>query len=192
MMDRDWGDWILTPQRVAVHRATRTGVVADLHLGYHAARRFSGDAVPTPSLETELRPLLQVCERLGLESIAVAGDLFEKAFDAILWKRLHELVNVRVSLVPGNHDRRLTDVPTFPDGVRVGDWLVVHGDRPRPEGPTVCGHFHPSVRRRGRKAPCYLMGAGLLVLPAYSAEAAGVDIRGVEQWRSMESYVIGD
>ena len=37
-------DWLLTAQRVAIHVPTRTAVLADLHLGYDAARQRRGEA----------------------------------------------------------------------------------------------------------------------------------------------------
>src|SRR5262249_16265008 len=62
---------------VAVHTPTATAVVADLHLGYHAARRRRGEAVPVPALGDVLAPLAAVLRRRSLRRIVVAGALFE-------------------------------------------------------------------------------------------------------------------
>src|SRR5262245_58337913 len=66
-------DWLLTPQRVAVHRPTATGVVADLHLGYDAARRRRGEAIPLANLAAELAPLSTVIGKHAVKRVVVAG-----------------------------------------------------------------------------------------------------------------------
>src|SRR5207248_4306827 len=73
------GDWLLTPQRVAVHLPSATGVVADLHLGYGQARRASGEAVPAPPLAAQLAPLRRALALHGARRLVVAGDLLEEA-----------------------------------------------------------------------------------------------------------------
>src|SRR6187401_338532 len=80
-------DWFLTPQRVAIHKPTATAVVADLHLGYQEARRRCGDAIPLMNLETALQPLLQALGEYEARDLIIAGDLFERAFDLLLWQR---------------------------------------------------------------------------------------------------------
>jgi uncharacterized protein len=172
-------DWLLTPERVAIHLPTATAVVADLHLGYHEARQQCGDAIPLPDLQTILAPLMTVLGRGTVKSVLIAGDLFERAFDSALWSEFHDrLRNAGVhfdGLIPGNHDRALNgDFPAYPDGKQLGPWRVVHGDGVLPPTPTVLGHFHPSIRHGGRKVPCYLAAAARLYLPAYSQDAAGV------------------
>jgi metallophosphoesterase superfamily enzyme len=47
-------DWLLTPERAALHVPTATAVIADLHLGYAQARQQCGDAVPTADLDQQL------------------------------------------------------------------------------------------------------------------------------------------
>ena len=72
-------DWLLTPQRVAVHVPTRTAVVADLHLGYDQARQRRGEAVPLTGLDDLLHALAVVVPRAGVRRLVIAGDLFEDA-----------------------------------------------------------------------------------------------------------------
>jgi metallophosphoesterase superfamily enzyme len=173
-------DWWLTPERVAVHLPTGTGVLADLHLGYAESRRSRGDAVPVPALNDLLRPLAAVLHRHQVRKVAVAGDLLEDGGSSVIdelvtWFAVHDAVLEAV--VPGNHDRKqpeaLRRLPLFPDGYQLDGWLVVHGDRALPAGPVVCGHIHPSVRLVGKRRPCYVAGPGRLVLPAYSPDARG-------------------
>jgi metallophosphoesterase superfamily enzyme len=77
-----------------------------------------------------------------------------------------------------------------PDGQALGAWHVVHGDGPVPQTQVVVGHFHPCIRYRGRKTPCYLVSPRLLALPAYSEDAAGVDVQALERWRECRCFAI--
>jgi putative SbcD/Mre11-related phosphoesterase len=193
------GEWMLTAERVAVHVPTQTAVAADLHLGYDAARRRRGDAVPITGLDDLLRALAMLAAVHGLRRLVIAGDLFEDAAglalvpDLLRWLGEHNLELAGV--VPGNHDRGLVrgdaGLPVCADGVRLGDWLVVHGDGALPPGRLVLGHFHPCLRWGTRlAAPCYLIGEERLVLPAFSPEAAGVDVLDGRRWRGHRCAVI--
>jgi putative SbcD/Mre11-related phosphoesterase len=192
-------EWLLTPERVAVHEPTATAVAADLHLGYEQARRRRGDAVPITGLDDLLGALAVLGPRHGLRRLVIAGDLFEDAGGRALVPDLLRWLAARrlelAGVVPGNHDRGLArtepPLPLCPDGVRLGDWLVVHGDGSLPPGPLVMGHFHPCLRWGDRlAAPCYLIGEGRLVLPAFSADAAGADVLGRRRWRGYRCAAI--
>jgi putative SbcD/Mre11-related phosphoesterase len=197
-MTRALGDWLLTPQRVALHLPTATAVVADLHLGYEEARRRRGEAVPARPLGEQLAPLGLALARHGCRRLVVAGDLLEDGDcrDALAELRAWlgaagvELVGV----VPGNHDAGLSgadELPLCAEGVRLGQWRVVHGDGELSAGPVVQGHEHPWFRWSGRlSAPCYLVAPARLVLPAYSDNAAGVNVRGERRWRDFRCLVI--
>jgi putative SbcD/Mre11-related phosphoesterase len=192
-------DWLLTPQRVAVHLPTRTAVAADLHLGYDQARQRRGEAVPLAGLDDLLHALAVLIPRHGLRRLVIAGDLFEDAAgralvpDLLRWLAGHDLELVGV--VPGNHDRGLERagpaLPLCPDGVCLGEWRVVHGDGALPPGRLVLGHFHPCLRWSGRlSAPCYLVSEERVVLPAFSPDAAGVNVLGARRWRDYRCAVV--
>jgi putative SbcD/Mre11-related phosphoesterase len=184
-------DWLLTPARAAIHLPSATAVVADLHLGYGEMRCRRGDAVPLASLAVSLAPLTALLARQRIARLIVAGDLFEarptEAVVAQLQAWLAENGIELVGVVPGNHDRWLEDMPDFralcAPGVVLGRWRIVHGDGELPAGPLVHGHEHPCVAWPGGvRAPCFLVGKDHLVLPAFSTDAAGVNVRGVERW----------
>jgi putative SbcD/Mre11-related phosphoesterase len=195
-------DWLLTPERVAVHVPTATAVAADLHLGYDEARRRRGEAVPLTGLDDLLLALGVLVPRHGLRRLVVAGDLFEdaagRALVPDLLRGLGECDLELAGVVPGNHDRGLAraepSLPLRPEGVRLGDWLVLHGDGALPPGRLVLGHFHPCLRWGGRAtAPCYLIGEGRIVLPAFSPDAAGGDVRRARRWHGYRcAAVAGD
>jgi putative SbcD/Mre11-related phosphoesterase len=191
-------EWLLTPERVALHHPTGTAVVADLHLGYDLARRGAGEAVPLIPLKKQLQPLERVWNGSGFRRLVIAGDLLENRRSlGIIEELLDWLEQHKVKLaaiIPGNHDRWLQDagpLPLRPEGVQLNRWQVVHGHETLPAGPVVHGHLHPGVRWQGFSAPCYLVRPNHLVLPAYSAEAAGTNILRSKTWQAFHKYVIG-
>src|SRR5947208_15513587 len=104
-------DWLLTPQRAAIHEPTATAVIADLHLGYNEARRQAGEAVPQVELDEVIAALDSLLAVYGPQRLVIAGDLFEDGRCANLaevflaWLRQAGLE--LAGIVPGNHDRDL-------------------------------------------------------------------------------------
>lgn len=195
-----WGDWLLTPARAAIHRPTATAVVSDLHLGYAEARRRAGDSVPAPGVEEVLLPLQSLLRDCEVHSLVIAGDLFEAGPDNWVVETLLSWLASsgvqKLSVVPGNHDRGLRNVPEVlrpvERDVLLGNWRIVHGDAELPPGPVVQGHVHPALwlARGLRPAPCYLASERHLVLPAYSQDAAGGDIRRDTRWQDYRCMAI--
>lgn len=192
-------DWLLTPERAAIHLPTATAVVADLHLGYDRARRRRGEAVPDVDLEDALAPLHALILQHEVRQLAVAGDLFEEGPSPEL---VHELLawlaasKLRLlGIAPGNHDRELAmghaALPIFPDGISLDSWRIVHGHSRVGRGCVVQGHWHPCLRWSEQVvAPCYLVGPRRLILPAFSADAAGVNVLAESRWSPYRCCVI--
>jgi putative SbcD/Mre11-related phosphoesterase len=191
-------DWLLLPERFAVHVPTATAVLADVHLGYSAARQRQGDAIPDRSVREEMQPLIEAAKTLQFQGLVVAGDLFERGFDAPLATQfLDVLADLQIrflGLVPGNHDRGVdqTDglLPIHANGFDLNDWRIVHGDQPTDGENVVMGHWHPALRRRGYKSPCFLVGKTQLILPAFSLDAAGVDVSKDPRWHTWRRFPI--
>jgi putative SbcD/Mre11-related phosphoesterase len=210
-------DWLLTAERVAVHRPTATAVVADLHLGYTEARRRAGEAVPEEQLDEQLSRLVRMMRSHGLRQLVIAGDLFE---DGCCQQALKDFRNwldrMGIELravIPGNHDAMVESLfeaglAVHAEGIRLGGWQVIHGDGLTPGGPVVQGHEHPWLRwsppsrairprvfnRQNASSaidgPCYLVSGERLILPAFSRDAAGVNVLSVARWRSFRCYAI--
>jgi metallophosphoesterase superfamily enzyme len=137
---------------------------------------------------------------LALHSLVIAGDLFEKGPDSeiveqlLSWLDRQGIADVR--LVAGNHDRGLTGLPARMEvargAVRLGAWSVLHGDEVTHEGRLAQGHLHPALRiSRGTPLlPCFLAENDHLILPAYSAEAKGVDVSQNAKWHGYRRFVI--
>ncbi|MDG3005632.1 metallophosphoesterase [Paludisphaera mucosa] len=178
--------WLLTPEGAAVRPEAATAVIADVHLGYEWARGAAGDCVPAHSLAETRDRLERVFARCEVRCLIVAGDLVEShrpcARTAADVARLDVWLagrGVELLLVPGNHDRSLAASPRPPAiaaSAAVAGWTIQHGDRPVVGDRAVIGHHHPSLRVAGSAAPCFLVGPALLVLPAFSANAAGLDV----------------
>lgn len=183
-------NWLLTPYRAAVHLPTRTAVIADLHLGYAQARCQRGEALPLNGDAEGLATLRLLREECSAESLVVAGDLTETGLAATalapFLDALRRAALRLAAVVPGNHDRARADnhgLPLRPEGVRLGDWLVVHGDGEFPEGNCVFGHVHPCLAWRGMRAPCFLVGDRRIAVPAFSRDAAGANVAGDSRWK---------
>src|SRR5262249_8877156 len=170
---------------------TKTAVIADLHLDYDQVRRRSGEAVPHFSLSETLYALATLVERHEIRQLAIAGDVFEDGRCAPALEKLIEGLHAMdlelVGIAPGNPDRPLDisfmSLPFFPKGFMVGRWRVVHGDGSLPRGKIIQGHIHPSLRWPGKPAaPCFLFDKRRLVLPAFSADAAGVNVLTLRKW----------
>ena len=125
---RLFNDWRLLPQRFAVHEASATAALADVHLGYNASRQRLGDAIPWRSVAEEMQPLADAVKTHDIRSLVVAGDLFERGYDAELLQQflavLDHLHIQFLGLVPGNHDRGIEKaapvMPLFPEGYEIG------------------------------------------------------------------------
>ena len=61
-MMRLFDEWQLLPQRFAVHEPSATAVLADVHLGYTAARQRLGDAIPWRTVVEEMQNSLRFLE----------------------------------------------------------------------------------------------------------------------------------
>lgn len=188
-------EWLLTPQRIAVHLPTATAIVADLHLGYCEARRQGGDAIPLLALPTILQPLEDALKSTRASRLVIAGDLFEKTYLPALWHELLHWLEERgielAGVVPGNHDRAWDEpAPLYPDGFPLGDWRVIHGHLSAPGKRFVLGHWHPAMYHREVLSPCFLANERELVLPAFSRDAAGVNVLPLTRWQGYRCFVI--
>lgn len=212
-------DWLLTPERVAVHEPSRTAIVADLHLGYAEARRQGGEAVPEDSVHEQLSVLGRVLRQWDVHRLVIAGDLLERGSCSAALADFEEWLRAGTvelaAIVPGNHDKGLFECVISldryrlcPEGFELNGWRVIHGDGTVPKGRVVQGHEHPCLRwappsrvLRPRvfgsridsgsiEAPCYLVGPQHLILPAFSVEAAGVNILSVRRWRAYRCCIV--
>ncbi|GGC62201.1 metallophosphoesterase [Haloferax sulfurifontis] len=170
-------------------------VIADLHVG-----RADASAVEFPLGEgTDLAARLRAsCAEFAPHEVVFAGDVLHR-FDRVSERHVAVLETLAETcsdagadpvFVAGNHDTMLAEV--WPDEVhdeyRLADGtLVCHGHR-EPDGDAdryVVGHDHPTLSVEGRRRPCVLYGpdafrgGDVLMLPAFTRLAAGVETNGM-------------
>jgi metallophosphoesterase superfamily enzyme len=175
------GPWQLAPEGGVIHRRQRIAVVADIHLGYEWARAANGDSLPVHGLIETLDKLSRLLARADVDRLVVAGDLVEstrpcrqteaEVAELTWWLRGRGVAAV---FLAGNHDPRR--VPPLPDVLEVAGWTIAHGHRPVDAPRTIVGHGHPTLRAAGVNAPCFLISPHAIVLPAFTANAAGCNV----------------
>jgi len=182
---------VLLSERAVWWPATRTLLVADLHLGKCETIRASGGPMPETVLRSDLSRLAAVIARTEAARLIVLGDLLHAAVGVTPWLidevghwRERASAGVEMVLVPGNHDTRI--------GAVAGAWGLRIAGRSMEEGPfafchepcereglyTWSGHVHPLAAIRGHRdsleLPCFWIGRRCGVLPAFSAFTGGV------------------
>jgi len=174
-------------------------VLADVHLGRDETSNVEfrlgehGDVT---------RRFAALVERFEPAEVVVAGDLLH-SFSSLprgvtetvqRLERTAREAGAGMTVTPGNHDSMLASVwdgPTVEeyridgrDGDDAGSVCVTHGHA-EPDTEADCyvvGHEHPAIDIEGQRRPCYLWGEGtyrgadLLVVPAFTRLAAGVEV----------------
>lgn len=174
-------------------------VIADAHFGHAWVARARGQLMPLAEGDTGLPILFDLLEDYHPRELVIAGDVVHAATSiqavgetlSLLCQRcLEEKVDLVVVL--GNHDRGLSEMinrlglrARVERDQRLGKFRVVHGDTPLEGGGNeswvMMGHEHPCVTLRGAgnrsaRCPCFLVGPGVVVLPAFSSRAAGCNV----------------
>lgn len=190
----------LLPQRALLDTASRSLMVADLHLGKAATFRAHGLAVPSGTTERTLARLDALLAETAARSLFLLGDLLH-APEALRpsitkaladWRARH--ARVEVILVRGNHDARAGELPagcgidTVAPGHRLGELRLLHeppGDgHPGREGAfALSGHLHPVCVLGNRadrlRLPCFRVRRHDAVLPAFGEFTGGWQVRPV-------------
>ena len=164
----------------------RVLVVSDLHLEKGSFFASRGNLMPCHDTRDTLTRLAETIRIYAPRTVICLGDSFHDRLsgarmrlpDAALLRQLIGGMDEWVWLT-GNHD------PEIPDGVpgsvapclRLGALTLCH----RPEDgtrPLIAGHYHPkhTLRLAGRHvaARCFVLGDGLLLMPAFGAYAGGL------------------
>lgn len=188
-------DILLLSGRAALVPASRTLLVADLHLGKAASFRRAGIPVPEGSAQRDLARLAGLVRRHAVHRIVVLGDLFHaragctpQVFEEFASMRSH-IRDTSVVLVLGNHDRAVgrfpkslgldacvpaLDEPPFHLVHEPATGVAISGRRLF----TVAGHLHPTVSIRSPSGDrladrCFVAEPSVLVLPAFGSFTGG-------------------
>ena len=180
--------WFFTPEGALIRPDDGTLVIADLHLGYEATRAQAGDFLPNQSLKEIQHRLSGLFQKIKVQNLVIAGDVTEsqaafKGRITILDQFLNWVgdQNVETLIVAGNHDRPSSPSHTFQDQVVMDAWLIHHGHKKYNFRELACkgeivGHWHPVIKWQGRTFRAFLSSPERIVLPAFSGDAAGLDL----------------
>jgi len=215
--DANTADIVLLPGRAAWMPATRTLLVADLHLGKAATFRRAGIPVPEGSAQRDLARLAGLVRDMAAARLVVLGDLFharsgctEQVFAEFTSMR-RTIPGTEVVLVVGNHDRA---VGRLPADLGIDSCLRSLDEPPfhfvhEPATPlpdldhdrrcfTIAGHLHPTVaigvpggdRLTDR---CFVAEPNVLVLPAFGSFTGGHRVTpadGLRLWIARDDGVV--
>jgi DNA ligase-associated metallophosphoesterase len=176
----------LLAEKAAFLAASRTLLVADVHLGKATSFRALGVPVPHGTTSATLATLSALIARWRARRVVFLGDFLHSAHahapatigTLARWRR--EQAALELVLVRGNHDSRAGDPPPHL-GIRVVDepfaldgFALCHHPRPRRGAYVLAGHLHPCVSLGGRafdhlRLPCFWLGDKVGVLPAFGA-----------------------
>ena len=193
-------DILLLPGRGALLPASRTLLVADLHLGKAATFRRAGIPIPEGSAQGDLARLETLVRDHDVERVLILGDLLHAASgctsEVVAEFRAFRdrLTTTAVVLVLGNHDvaaRRLAgelgldeclsalDEPPL-RFVHIAATATVDDDEAMPSGIglVVAGHVHPRVKLRAPSGDrladrCFHLDERILTLPAFGSFTGG-------------------
>lgn len=165
--------------------ARRLLVVADLHLGKseRLARR-GGSLLPPYETRATLARLDADIAATAAKAVICLGDSFDDTAAASSLDEPDRLWLIRMmagrdwTWVTGNHDPHLPNSgPLDLGGTHRAD-LTLDGIHLRhiatPEIPEISAHYHPKARLAGRAAPCFLIDAARVILPAYGTYTGGL------------------
>ena len=211
-------DIVLLPGRAAFVPATRTLLVADVHLGKAATFRRAGIPVPEGSAQRDLARLATVAAQHAARRVVVLGDLIHAksgCTEAVLdeFRTARQRIAADMLLVLGNHDRGLGMSPAA-IAARLGiDACVPALDEPpfhlvhEPAANlatlghdlfTSAGHLHPTVALQSPSGDrltdrCFLHAEATLVLPAFGSFTGGHRVAyadGMRLWIARDDGVV--
>ena len=182
-------DAMLRPSGALWLAATRTLVVADLHLEKGSSYAQRGQMLPPYDTRETLGRLDAEVEALSPTVVVLLGDTFHDrrsedrlAVDDV--SRLKALARGRTLIwVVGNHD---ADGPrALPgetaDELEIEGLTLRHEPEAGPQAGEVAGHLHPAAKVKASmgvvRRRCFVTDAERAILPAFGAYAGGLNVR---------------
>ena len=168
--------------------------ISDVHLGFEAALAEQGVSIPRFQRREVLGRLARLLDAYEPEKLIIAGD-FKHEFSKNLpdeWVEIKQVLRflqqrTETIVVRGNHDNYLATIlgdlrMTLHDRYDLGGCTFVHGHEDvQALGTIVMGHEHPAVKLRDPlgatvSVPAFLIAERVVVLPAFSPLALGVNV----------------
>jgi putative SbcD/Mre11-related phosphoesterase len=182
---------VLTPQGMAVILDSKTGVIADLHIGMEELS-FLTSRIQTAEM---LKKVIYCIEKFELENLVIAGDIKQGFGKTVVqeWDEINQFFEVirdkvNVIIIKGNHDfyirNMLKDIKDH-DFYRVGKYIITHGHKEvlRDNEIFIIGNEHPAITIKDEigvkvklRAYLWLENKNVLVLPAFNPLSKGSDV----------------
>jgi len=188
------GNLEILKEKALLLRDEGLAVIADLHLGYEGVLQLEGISIPRRQKAVMLESLSRIVDEHAPETIVVNGD-FKHNFSRNLdeeWLEVKEVLRflkdrTRLVVVRGNHDNYLAAILHDMDihlrkSYRAGGYTFAHGHWDiKTKEPIIMGHEHPALKLRDDvgavvSLPAFVVGRGVIVLPAFSPLALGTDV----------------
>ncbi|MGV8986536.1 MAG: ligase-associated DNA damage response endonuclease PdeM [Cypionkella sp.] len=154
--------------------------VSDLHFG--KSERFArrgGTLLPPYETRATLTRLDADLEATGARHVICLGDSFDDLAAAAEMEESDRLWLTRLmagrdwTWIEGNHDAGPVDLGgTHRAELRIEGLTFRHISTSEPL--EISGHYHPKARLPGRTAPCFLIDAARVILPAYGTYTGGL------------------
>lgn len=176
---------------------SNVAIVADLHIGYEGVLQREGAMIPKYQKEILKKRLNDIIETYEPKTIIINGD-FKHEFGKNLrqeWNEATEILQflnemVEVLLIRGNHDNFLRTIagklgiPIYNE-YEIKGIKIVHGHKETEAKRIIMAHEHPSLHLRDKvgaivKLPCFLASKKIIVIPALSPLATGIDVSSAE------------
>jgi len=184
---------LLLPQKAIYLIASKTLVVADVHIGKAASFRKRNFFAPDGMTERDLGCLTAILEHYQAERLIILGDLVHaqdgltpeetSLFDA--FRQLH--MAREMVLILGNHDRRARlpsswKLEQVKGLMREGAFVFAHEYAEQKNHYVLSGHIHPAVVLRGtgkqrERLPCFWLRHKYAVLPSFGVFTGSYAIR---------------
>ena len=169
-------------------------LVSDVHLGKAETFQSFGIPISNEMNEENLNRLRSLCQQTQPKKLFILGDLFhskESLVPEVLisWDTFLTEISAEVTLIVGNHDRRLVaalpplNMDTQVDAVTIGDFLLSHAPvAVKGQRLNICGHIHPVVKLRSHtdslRLPCFFVehDSKRLTLPSFGEFTGGYEV----------------
>jgi DNA ligase-associated metallophosphoesterase len=197
--------WLL-PDKAIYCPAFRALLIADAHFGKAAAYRKLGQPVPHGTTQNNLQRLDALLADYPCEQLIFLGDFLHAPGShapgtlAALMDWRSKYLELKITLIRGNHDKRAGDPPAemsfnvVAEPLLLGPFALQHEPEPHPTHHVLAGHVHPVYRLQGKgrqslRLPCFYLRERISLLPAFGAFTGGMDIKPDAEGRV---FVVGD
>lgn len=181
------GKLILRADKTAFLPVYDALLIADIHFEKASFLQAKGGA-PVPGYDSfdNLTRMTEIIKSVKPKTVIALGDSFHdleaggRLSDELITSINEVCSKAEFIWVLGNHD---PDIPSSicgarEDHVQLGNFLLTHEEVDAGQGVNICGHFHPKIKIKTRRAnvtaPCFAWDEGRIILPSFGAFTGGL------------------